>query len=123
MKYILLVHHDEQSFARLPEAEQGKLREESVGVANEIHSKGQYLDAAPLHPTGMTTTVRVRDGKALVTDGPFMETREQLGGYYLIDVKDLDEAIRIAARIPGARLGGVEIRPVITLPGLPKVSK
>lgn len=121
MKYILLVHHDEQSFARLPEAEQRRLREESVELANLIHARGQYLDAAPLHPTAMTTSVRVRDGKPFITDGPYIETREQLGGYYLIDVTDLDEAIRIAGRIPGARLGGVEIRPVVHLPGLPKV--
>ena len=119
MKYILLVHHDEDNFASLPELEQRKLREESVALANQIHANGQYLDAAPLHPTAMTTSVRVRDGKPLITDGPFVETREQLGGYYLVDVPNLDEAIAIASRIPGARLGAVEIRPVVHLPGLP----
>lgn len=123
MKYILLVHHNEQNFARLPEAEQRKMREESVGLANEIHAKGQYLDAAPLHPTTMTTSVQVRDGKPLITDGPFMETHEHLGGYFLVDVKDLDEAIAIASRVPGARLGAVEIRPVMHLPGLPETSR
>jgi hypothetical protein len=121
VKYILLVHHNEENFARLPEVEQGQMRDESVRLANQIHAKGQYLDAAPLQPTTMTTCVRVREGKSVVTDGPFVETREHLGGYYLVDVRDLDEAIAIAARIPGARLGAVEIRPVIQLPGLPSV--
>ena len=119
MKYILLVHHNEDNFARLPEVEQRKMREESVALANQIHANGQYLDAAPLHPTGMTISVRVRDGEPLITDGPFVETREQLGGYFLVEVANLDEAIGIAARVPGARLGAVEIRPVMHLPGLP----
>jgi len=120
MKYILLVHHNEDNFARLPETEQHQMREESVRLANQIHAKSQYVDAAPLQPTAMTTCVRVREGKPIVTDGPFVETREHLGGYYLVDVKDLDEAIAIAGRIPGARLGAVEIRPVVNLPGLPQ---
>ena len=120
MKYILLVHHSEQNFAGLPESEQRQLREESVRLANTIHAKGQYVDAAPLHPSAMTTSVSVRGGKPVITDGPFMETREQLGGYYLVDVENLDEAIGIAARIPGARLGTVEVRPVVSLPGLPE---
>jgi len=120
MKYILLVHHNEDNFARLPEAEQRQMREESVGLANQVHANGQYVDAAPLQPTSMTTSVRVREGKPIITDGPYVETREHLGGYYLVDVANLDEAIAIAARIPGARLGAVEIRPVVNLPGLPK---
>ena len=78
------------------------------------------MAANPLHPTSMATSVRVRDGKRLVTDGPFAETREQLGGYFLIDAKNLDEAIAIAGRIPMARKGTVEVRPVIEIPGLPK---
>ena len=121
MKYILLVHHNEETFSRLSEIEQRKMREDSVKLCNQIHSEGQYLDAAPLHPTAQTTSVRVRDGKPIVTDGPFIETREHLGGYFLVDVKNLDEAIGIASRIPGARLGTVEIRPVMHLPGLPTV--
>jgi hypothetical protein len=120
MKFILLVHHNEDNFARLPKAEQQQMRDESVRLANEVHSNGQYLDAAPLHPTTRTTSVRVRDGKPVVTDGPFVETREHLGGYYLVDVNNLDEAIAIASRIPGARLGAVEIRPTVDLPGLPR---
>jgi hypothetical protein len=95
------------------------MREESVELANQIHSTGQYVDAAPLQPTATAASVRIRDGKRLITDGPFAETREQLGGYFLIDAMDLDEAIGIAARIPGARIGTVEIRPVMEVPGLP----
>ena len=121
MKYILLVHHNEETFSRLSEVEQRKMREDSVKLANQIHSEGQYLDAAPLHPTAQTISVRVRDGKPIVTDGPFIETREHLGGYFLVDVKNPDEAIGIASRIPGARLGTIEIRPVMLLPGLPTV--
>ena len=89
------------------------------GLAQELHSRGQYLGANPLHPTSTAASVRVRDGGPLVTDGPFAETREQLGGYFLIQAKDLDEAIGIAAKIPGARYGTVEVRPVMEVPGLP----
>ena len=85
---------------------------ESAQLAQELNASGQYLAGAPLHPTSTATSVRVRDGKRLVTDGPFAETREQLGGYFLIDAKDLDEAIAIAARVPVARVGTVEVRPV-----------
>ena len=121
MKYILLVHHNEEFLEKLEAAELQKLREESVQLANQIHSNGQYLDAAPLHPTSTATCVRVREGKRLVTDGPFAETREQLGGYFLINAENLDEAIGISGRIPGARIGTVEIRPVMELPGLPEI--
>ena len=112
MRYMLLIYGDEQS---LDETE----REQCYGESVQIQSAGQYLAAAPLHPTSTATSVRVREGKRLVTDGPFAETREQLGGYFLIDAKDLDEAMAIAARIPMARLGTVEIRPVIEIAGLP----
>jgi hypothetical protein len=120
MKYILLVHHDEQVLGNLSESELQQMRKESVQLANRINSNGQYLDASPLHPVSTATSVRVRDGKRLVTDGPFAETREQLGGYYLVDARDLDEAIRIAERIPPAQFGTVEIRPVMEIPGLPE---
>ncbi|HTQ08871.1 MAG TPA: YciI family protein [Fimbriimonadaceae bacterium] len=90
-------------------------------MAHEIQAAGKYLDASPLHPAATATSVRVRDGKRLITDGPFAETHEQLGGYYLIDATDLDDAIEIAARIPGARWGTVEVRPIIELPNLPTV--
>lgn len=116
---MLLVHHDEQSFRKRPEAERQQMIQESVQLAQRLHASGQYLGAAPLHPTSETTCVRVRDGKTTVTDGPFAETREQLGGYFLVNAKDLSEAISIAARIPGARIGTVEIRPVTEVTGLP----
>lgn len=119
MKYMLLVHHDEEAFAKRIEAERQQMLQESVQLANQLHTTGRYLSAAPLHPTTETICVRVREGKPLVTDGPFAETREQLGGYFLIDAKDLDEAIDIAARIPGARIGTVEVRPVTEVEGLP----
>jgi hypothetical protein len=116
MKYMLLIYYDEQT---LSETEREACYVESTQLAHQIKSSGQYLAANPLHPTSMATSVRVRDGKRLVTDGPFAETREQLGGYFLIDAKDLDAAIGIAARIPTARKGTVEVRPVVEIPGLP----
>ena len=117
MKYMLLVYMDEQV---LDETEREQCYVESVQLTHDLHSSGQYLAAAPLHPTSTATSVRVRDGKRLTTDGPFAETREQLGGYYLIEAKDLDEAILVAARIPGARRGTVEVRPVVELTGMPQ---
>jgi hypothetical protein len=116
MKYILLIYLDEQA---LSETERQECYAESTQLAHQIHASGQYLAANPLHPTSMATSVRVRNGKRLVTDGPFAETREQLGGYFLIEANNLDEAIGIAARIPMARNGTVEVRPVIDMPGLP----
>jgi hypothetical protein len=116
MKYMLLIYLDEQS---LNETERQECYVESTQLAHQIHASGQYLAANPLHPTSMATSVRVRNGKRLVTDGPFAETREQLGGYFLIEAKNLDEAIAIAARIPIARKGTVEVRPVIDITGLP----
>ena len=119
MRYMLLVHHDEVSFAQRPEQERHGMLRESVQLANKLHARGQYLNAAPLHPTGETTCVRVRDGKRLVTEGPFAETREQIGGYFLVEANDIDEAVDIAAQIPGARIGTVEVRPVTEVAGLP----
>src|SRR6202047_1520443 len=117
MKYMLLIYLDEKA---LSEPEREACYAESLELAHEIHSNGKYLGANPLQPTSMATSVRVREGKRLVTDGPFAETREQLGGYFLIDAKDLDAAISIATRIPGSRKGTVEIRPVLEIGGLPK---
>jgi hypothetical protein len=119
MKYMLLIYLDEQSVS---ENEREDCYAESTQFAHQLNSSGHYLAAAPLHPTTTATSVRMREGKRLVTDGPFAETREQLGGYFLVNANDLDEAISIAAGIPGARLGTVEIRPVIELPGLPAES-
>ena len=116
MKYILLIYLDEQA---LNETERQECYAESTQLAHQIHASGQYLAANPLQPTSMATSVRVRNGKRLVTDGPFAETREQLGGYFLIEANNLDEAIGVAARIPMARKGTVEVRPVIDIPGLP----
>jgi len=116
MKYMLLIYHEQQA---LSESERQDCYKESMELAHELNSKGQYLGANPLHPTTMATSVRVRNGKRLVTDGPFAEMREQLGGYFLIDAKDLDEAIAVAAQIPMARKGTVEVRPVIEIAGLP----
>jgi len=116
MKYMLLIYHDEKA---LNDDERQACYAESLQLAQEIHARGQYLGANPLQPTSMATSVRVREGKRLVTDGPFAETREQLGGYFLIEAKNLDEAIAVAERIPMARKGAVEVRPVIELPGLP----
>ena len=116
MKYMLLVYGDEQAW---DEAEREQCYRDSARIAHEIRSTGQYLAAAPLHPVSTATSVRVREGKRLVTDGPFAETREQLGGYFIIDAKDLDEAIEVAGRLPSARLGTVEIRPIMEIPGLP----
>ena len=116
MKYMLLIYGDEQA---LSEVERQDCYVESTQLARDIHAKGQFLSANPLHPTAMATSVRIRDGKRLVTDGPFAETREQLGGYFLVDANNLDEALAIAAKIPMARKGTVEVRPVIEIPGLP----
>jgi hypothetical protein len=116
MKYMLLIYFDEQA---LSETEREACYVESTQLANQMKSSGQYLAANPLHPTATATSVRVREGKRFVTDGPFAETREHLGGYFLIDARDLDEAIGIAARIPMARKGTVEVRPVIEIAGLP----
>jgi hypothetical protein len=113
---MLLVYVDEQA---MTEADREHCYKESAQLARDLHSCGKYLDASPLHPVATATSVRVRDGKPLVTDGPFAETREQLGGYYLIDARDLDDAIAIAARIPPARVGTIEIRPVMEITGLP----
>ena len=120
MKYMLLIYMDEQA---LNDSEREKCYVESTAVAHELHLKGQYLAASPLQSVATATSVRVRDGRRLVTDGPFAETREQLGGYFMVEAKNLDEAIAIAGRIPGARLGTVEIRPVIEIPNLPQTTE
>ena len=116
MRYMLLIYGDEHA---LSEAERQKCYGESTQLAHQLNAAGRFIATAPLHPTSTATSVQVRQGKRVVTDGPFAETREQLGGYFLIDAKDLDEAISIAERIPGARWGTVEIRPVLEIAGLP----
>jgi hypothetical protein len=116
MKYMFLIYTDENAWT---ESERERCYAESVQLTQQLHARGQYLDASPLQSVATATSVRIREGRRLVTDGPFAETREQLGGYFLVDTKDLDEAIDIAGRIPGARKGTIEIRPVMELSGLP----
>ncbi len=117
MKYMLLVYLDEQA---MTDDEREHCYVESAQLAQALSSSKQYLDASPLHPVATATSIRVREGRRVVTDGPFAETREQLGGYYLIEASDLDEAIGIAERIPPARFGTIEIRPVMEIGGLPE---
>jgi hypothetical protein len=121
MKYLLLVHHNEEVLGNLSETELGQMRDESVQLTQQLHAQRQFLDAAPLHGTATATCVRVREGKRLITDGPFAETREQIGGYYFINADNFDEAIHIAGQIPGARIGTVEIRPALEIQDLPKL--
>jgi hypothetical protein len=113
MKYILLIHGDEHAFAARPETERQQIYGEYMQLTQQIRSSGHWVAGAPLHATSTAKSVRIRGGKPLVTDGPFAETREQLGGYFLIDAKDLDEAIGIAERIPAVRWGTIEVRPVV----------
>lgn len=112
MKYMLLICRNEEAWGRLSLAEQRQVYWDTVALRDELEGKGQHVHSAPLYPASAATSVRVRDGKRLVTDGPFAETREQLGGYMIIDVKNLDEAITIAGRIPLARTSTVEVRPI-----------
>ena len=116
MKYTMLIYLDENA---LSEKQREDCYRDSAQYAQELNSSGRYLSAVPLQPTATATTVRVRDDKRMVTDGPFAETREQLGGFFLVETKDLDEAIDIASRIPAGRWGTVEIRPVVEVAGLP----
>ena len=120
MKYMLLIYSDEGCWS---ETERENCFAESIELTHQLHADGKFLGASPLHPVATATSVRIRGGKRLVTDGPFAETHEQLGGYFLVDVHDLDEVIRIAERIPGARKGTVEIRPVLELAGLPELEE
>ena len=116
MKYMLLIYDDEQIWATMSEAERQKIFGEYMQFSKDVQATGHYKSGAPLQPTSKATSVKVRNGNRLVTDGPFAETREQLGGYYLVEAKDLDEAIGIAAKIPSVRLGTIEIRPVMEIP-------
>jgi hypothetical protein len=117
MRYMMLVYLDENA---LNEKEREDCYHESVGLTHDLKAQGKYLAAAPLQPVATATSLRVRDGRRLVTDGPFAETREQLGGYYLVEARDLDDALAIAERIPGAKVGTVEVRPLVELPGMPE---
>jgi len=116
MKYLLLIYGAESAWT---DTKRQECYVESTQLTQDLHAAGKFLGASPLHSVATATSVRVRDGKRLVTDGPFAETREQLGGYFLVEAENLDEAIGIAERIPGARKGTVEVRPVVELTGLP----
>lgn len=116
MKYLLLIYSDETRWPTLPQAELEKLMAEYAQFTMEIKRSGHLLDNARLERTATASTIRIRDGKMSTTDGPFAETKEQLGGFYLIEARDLNEAIQIGARIPGARFGSIEVRPVMPLP-------
>ncbi len=119
MKFLLLVHHDEDDLSKMSEADYTAVLGESIRLCHELDKKGQYLSASPLHPTSTARIVRIRNGKRSVTDGPFVETREQVAGYFLIEAQSLDEAVEIAGRVPGARIGTVEVRQVRDVTGLP----
>lgn len=118
MQYMLLIYLDENA---LSEAERAQCYEQSASFSRELHTQGKYLSASPLHPTSTATSIRYENGKRLVLDGPFAETREQLGGFFLIEAENLDEAINIAGKIPAGKFGTVEIRPVMQISGLPEV--
>jgi hypothetical protein len=109
---MLLICRDEPAWEALSAAERQRVYADTVALSQELTARGQYLGGLPLHPSSAATSVRVRNGNPVVTDGPFAETREQLGGYMIIDVENLDEAIAVAARIPLARTSAVEVRPV-----------
>jgi len=119
MKYLLLVHHNEEAFNKIPEGKRKEMLVESIELCHQLDGKRQYVHASPLHPEATGKIIRVRDGKSTVTDGPFMETKEQLAGYFLMQAKDLQEAVQIATWVPGARIGTVEVRPVRAITGLP----
>jgi hypothetical protein len=112
MKYMLLIHDSEKTWAALSEAERQEIMAAYRRFSGEIRASGHFLSGSQLQPTSNATSVRVRNGKRLVTDGPFAETREQLGGYFLVEAKDLDEAIALAERLPSAKMGTIEIRPL-----------
>ena len=113
MRYLCLIYENEKQWESLPPAESEAIMGEYFAFTEDIRSKGQMVAGEALQPTPTATTVRVRNGKISTTDGPYVETKEQLGGFYLIEAQDLNEAIQVASRIPSARFGGVEVRPVI----------
>jgi hypothetical protein len=117
MKYLLLIYDNEKVWADMPKPQSEQLFGEYMSFTEGIKKSGHHLGGFALQPVSTATSVRVREGKTLKTDGPFAETREQLGGYYLVEAKDLDDACKIAARIPSARFGTIEVRPIMEIPG------
>jgi hypothetical protein len=113
MKYLMLIYQNEKEWSAHTEAEVQQIYQEYGKLRQELTASGQFIGGSQLHPIITASSVRVRDGKSLITDGPFAETHEQLGGYFLIEAKNLDEALAIAARIPSAREGTIEVRPIV----------
>lgn len=120
MRYMLLIYMNENA---MTEAERQQCFVDSAKLARDLHGSGQYVAASPLEPVRTARSVRIRDGKSIVTDGPFAETREQLGGFYIIEARDLDAAIDVASRTPPAKKGTIEIRPILEIPGLPEEAR
>jgi hypothetical protein len=118
MQYMMLIYMDENGMS---DTERAQCYEQSAAYTRQLHAEGKYISASPLHPTSTATSIRMQEGKRLVLDGPFAETREQLGGFFIVDAKNLDEAIDIAGKIPAGKFGTVEIRPIMEIPGLPEV--
>ncbi len=115
MRYILLIYDDEAQWEALSQEEQGRIFQEYMTYTDAIKKSGNHLAGEPLQPSATATTVRVRDGRTLTTDGPFAETKEQLGGFYIVEARDLDEAIALAARVPSVRMGSIEVRPILEI--------
>ena len=120
MKYLCLIYSDESQWPKLSQEENATMMAEYRAFGESVQASGQYIAGHRLHPTNMATTVRIRNGKLSTTDGPFAETKEQLGGFYLVEAKDLNEAIQIGAKIPGAKHGSIEVRPVWEMTGVPQ---
>ena len=116
MKYLLLIYGNEGDFANVSEADQGRIFQEYMDYTKGIRRNGNYIGGEALQPVATATTVRQRNGKTLTTDGPFAETKEQLGGFYLVEAKDLDEAIKLGSGIPAVRTGSIEVRPIMPTP-------
>jgi hypothetical protein len=112
MKYLCLVYQDEAEIEAMPQSEYDAIVREVLDYREELAASGHYITSSPLQPVSTATTIRVRDGKTMITDGPFAETKEQLGGFYLIEAAGLDEAIRLAEKMPPARIGSIEVRPL-----------
>ena len=115
MRYMLLIYDNEKNWASMNEKDRGQLMNDYMAFTEGIKKSGHYVAGDPLQPTAAATTVRVRNGKPVTTDGPFAETREQLGGYYIVKAGNLDEATEIAGRVPSARLGSIEVRPILDM--------
>jgi hypothetical protein len=113
MQYLLLIHDDERLWGNMPEDERNGIFQEYTAFTNELIDRGAFVGGNQLQPTATATTVRIRDGETVVTDGPYAETKEALGGYYLIEAESVDEALEWAAKVPSARLGAIEVRPVV----------